>query len=95
MTTGKKMITPDDLLDAYKRGVEEATGSKWVAFSEREPLETGEPKLIVWNKGTERHLGVAWGTVERFRTDMEVAETDVLLYWMYLPDPEIQVALKD
>jgi hypothetical protein len=88
MTTETKPITPDDLLDAYKRGVEEATGSKWVAFSEREPLETGEPKLIVWNKGTKRHLGVAWGTVERFRTDMEVAETDELLYWMYLPDPE-------
>lgn len=57
MTTETKPITPEDLLNAYKRGVEEAKASPWVAFSEREPLENGEPKLIVWNKGTERHLG--------------------------------------
>jgi hypothetical protein len=84
-----KVIRPDDLLEAYKRGVAEGSGKGlWVKFSEREPEDTTDPKLIVWNKGTERHLGVAWGSIERFRNDMEVGEGDELLYWMYLPDPE-------
>lgn len=83
------IIRPEDLLKAYKQGVAEGSGKGlWIQFSEREPEDNGVPKLIVWNKGKERHLGVAWDSIERFRTDMEVGENDELLYWMYLPDPE-------
>lgn len=85
---------PSELLqvaiDAYKQGLKDSGYSRWISFEDRDPIETGEPKLIVWNKGSERHLGIAWGTVDLFRKDMEMKEGDTLRYWMYLTDPEVQ-----
>lgn len=60
----------------------------WTAFTEIEPEDTGEALLIVWNKGADRQLAVAWKGVENFRSEHNVGNGDKLLFWMYLPDPE-------
>lgn len=61
---------------------------KWKRFD----LQTPDPRqcmMVVWYKGTERHLAVAWDGVERMKKELNIQDDDRLAYWTELTDPEL------
>jgi len=62
---------------------------KWKRFDQHIPPDH-QCMMVVWYKGNERHLAVAWDGLQRMCEQLQIQDSDRLVYWTELTDPELE-----
>lgn len=65
----------------------------WSKFTDQAPSDDAFPILVVWYKGSikEKHLAVAWRSLQELKLDHQITDEDEITYWTKLTDPEEQI----
>lgn len=62
---------------------------KWKRFDQQLPT-AHQCMMVVWYRGNEKHLAVAWDGIEKMCKAHNIADSDSLVYWTELTDPELE-----